>query len=164
MGKQARLYMVRSTQGVLYDVFFERGVAALAWPMLAEAAAKGFGREELTDIYRSAVPDVKLRTAQSGAAQVWRFANELADGDAVLTYSPALRRYRIGRITGGAVHCPQWDDEKMSLVRPVEWLGEVCRDDLSVAAQRALGSVATLFAVSEACAAEIFERMGFQTA
>ena len=33
--------------------FFERGVAALAWPMLAEAAAKGFGREELTDIYRS---------------------------------------------------------------------------------------------------------------
>lgn len=35
MGKQARLYMVRSTQGVLYDVFFERGVAALAWPMLA---------------------------------------------------------------------------------------------------------------------------------
>ena len=98
MGKQARLYMVRSTQGALYDVFFERGVAALAWPMLAEAAAKGFG------------------------------------------------------------------DEKMSLVRPVEWLGEVCRDDLSVAAQRALGSVATLFAVSEACAAEIFERVGFQTA
>ena len=36
MGKQARLYMVRSTQGALYDVFFERGVAALAWPMLAE--------------------------------------------------------------------------------------------------------------------------------
>ena len=30
--------------------FFERGVAALAWPMLAEAAIKGFGREELTDI------------------------------------------------------------------------------------------------------------------
>lgn len=52
----------------------------------------------------------------------------------------------------------------MSLVRPVEWLGEVCRDDLSAAAQRALGSVATLFAVSEACAAEIFERVGFQTA
>lgn len=50
MGKQAKLYMVRSTQGALYDVFFERGVAALAWPMLAEAAAKGFGREELTDI------------------------------------------------------------------------------------------------------------------
>ena len=95
---------------------------------------------------------------------MWRFVNELADGDAVLTYSPALRRYRVGRITGGAVHCPQWDDEKMSLVRPVEWLGEVCRDDLSVAAQRALGSVATLFAVSEACAAEIFERVGFQTA
>ena len=76
MGKQARLYMVRSTQGALYDVFFERGVAALAWPMLAEAAAKGFGREELTDIYRSAVPNVKLRTAQSGAAQMWRFVNE----------------------------------------------------------------------------------------
>ena len=70
------------------------------------------------------------------------FVNELADGDAVLTYSPALRRYRVGRITGGAVHCPQWDDEKMSLVRPVEWLGEVCRDDLSAAAQLALGSVA----------------------
>jgi len=78
MGKQARLYMVRSTQGALYDVFFERGVAALAWPMLAEAASKGFGREELTDIYRSAVPDVKLRTAQSGAAQMWRFVHELA--------------------------------------------------------------------------------------
>jgi len=46
MGKQAKLYMVRSTQGALYDVFFERGVAALAWPMLAEAAAKGFSREE----------------------------------------------------------------------------------------------------------------------
>ncbi len=77
MGKQARLYMVRSTQGALYDVFFERGVVALAWPMLAEAAAKGFGREELTDIYRSAVPNVKLRTAQSGAAQMWRFGQRV---------------------------------------------------------------------------------------
>ena len=119
-------FAARKVRFMMY--FFERGVAALAWPMLAEAAAKGFGREELTDIYRSAVPDVKLRTAQSGAAQMWRFVNELSDGDAVLTYSPTLRRYRVGRITGGAVHCPQWDDEKMSLVRPVEWLGEVCRE------------------------------------
>ena len=63
---------------------------------------------------------MEVENGAPGAAQVWRFVNELADGDAVLHLtSPALRRYRVGRITGGAVHCPQWDDEKMSLVRPV---------------------------------------------
>ena len=84
-----------------------------------------------------------------------------AEGDTGFIYSGLLDV----QITDVALdNMPKAPVKKMSLVRPVEWLGEVCRDDLSTATQRALGSVATLFAVSEACAAEIFERVGFQTA
>jgi type II restriction endonuclease len=80
----------------------------------------------------------------------------MGNGDGVLTYDPASRRYRYGTISGAAWHNPAGDEAAMSLVRPVVWGDvEICRDDLSATAQKGLNAILTVFAVSPTAQAEI---------
>lgn len=141
-----RLWMVRGEGGALYDLFRDRGVAAIGWSEIAEQAKPGVDRKRLTELYREARPNAKPGTAISGASQVWRFVNEIQVGDGVITYSPSNRTYLVGRITGECVHHPEWSEEGMSLARTVEWQSqELDRDELSLPTKNSLGSTLTVF-------------------
>ena len=101
-----------------------------------------------------------MGSIRAGVAQVWRFVNEMGNGDGVLTYDPASRRYRYGTISGAAWHNPAGDEAAMSLVRPVVWGDvEICRDDLSATAQKGLNAILTVFAVSPTAQAEIVRQL-----
>ena len=80
----ARMWMVRGEGGSLYDAFRERGVAAVGWNQLAAHARPGVGRRQLIALYQSAKPQAKQGTVVSGASQVWRFVNDIQDGDWVV--------------------------------------------------------------------------------
>lgn len=148
--------MVRGEAGRLYEDFRERGVAAIGWNQLAPSAKPGMTRKELTNIYKAAEPLVKPGTAISGASQVWRFINEIAVGDYVVTYSPSNRTYLLGKIAGPAEYRPEWAEDNMGLARAVEWQAEeVDRDDLSTPAKNSLGSTLTVFLLPEPVAAEL---------
>ena len=113
-------------------------------------------RKELTSLYQVAEPQSKLGTAIFGASQVWRFINEIALGDYVLTYSPANRTYMIGKVTGASEYRPDWADDSMSLIRPVHWQpGELDRDVLSTPTKNSLGSTLTLFLVPDSATTEL---------
>jgi restriction system protein len=113
-------------------------------------------RKELTSLYQVAEPQSKLGTAISGASQVWRFINEIALGDYVLTYSPANRTYMIGKVTGASEYRPDWADDSMALIRPVHWQpGELDRDVLSTPTKNSLGSTLTLFLVPDSATMEL---------
>jgi restriction system protein len=88
-----RMWMVRGEGGSLYDAFRERGVAAIGWSQLAVHARPGIERKQLIALYKSAEPEAKQGTVVSGASQVWRFVNDIREGDWVVTYSPANRLY-----------------------------------------------------------------------
>lgn len=151
-----RMWMVRGEAGSLYDAFREREVAAIGWSQLAAHAKPGVGRKQLIALYQSAEPQMKQGTVISGASQVWRFVNEIQDGDWVVTYSPANRLYLVGNVKGPAEHHSEWAEQGMSLVRKVQWQQrELPRDNLGTSTKNSLGSTLTLFEVSSSAAAEV---------
>ncbi len=157
--------MVRGEGGALYELFRERGVAAIGWHDLAEQAKPGVSRGHLLEIYRAAKPDAKPGTLISGASQVWRFVNEIQVGDRVITYSPSNRTYLIGKVTGEVQFHPEWTADGMGIARSVEWEGrEVERDQLSLPTKNTLGSTLTVFLLSAHARAEILSRVSGDTA
>lgn len=153
---QARMWMVRGEGGSLYDAFRERNVVAIGWSQLAPHAKPGVTRKQLIAVYQSTDPQTKPGTMISGASQVWRFVNEIQNGDWVVTYSPANRVYLVGKVSGPAEHHPEWSEQGMPLVRKVEWQShELARDALGVSTKNSLGSVLTLFVVPSAAANDV---------
>lgn len=151
-----RMWMVRGEAGSLFDSFREREVAAIGWSQLAAHAKPGVGRKQLIALYQSAEPQMKQGTVISGASQVWRFVNEIQDGDWVITYSPANRLYLIGKVRGPAEHHSEWAELGMSLVRKVQWQEqELPRDNLGTNTKNSLGSTLTIFEVPSSAAAEV---------
>ena len=152
----AQMWMVRGDAGRLYDDFRERNAAGIGWQQLAAKAKPGMSRKELIALYRAAEPNAKQGTAISGASQVWRFINEIALGDYVVTYSPSNRTYMIGKVTGPLEYKPEWGDDHMALVRPVQWRpGDIDRDMLSTTSKNTLGSTLTIFRLSDTATAEL---------
>lgn len=152
----ARMWMVRGEAGSLYDSFREREVAAIGWSRLAAHAKPGVGRKKLIALYQSVEPQMKQGTVISGASQVWRFVNEIQDGDWVVTYSPANRLYMVGNVKGVAEYHSEWAEQGMSLVRKVQWQQqELPRDNLGISTKNSLGSTLTLFKVPSSAAAEV---------
>ena len=150
------MWMVRGEGGRLYDAFRERGIAAIGWAQLAAHAKPGVERKQLIALYQSLEPQTKRGTVVSGASQVWRFVNDIQDGDWVITYSPANRLYSIGKVAGSAEHYPEWMEEGMPLARKVQWqTQELQRDSLGASTKNSLGSTLTLFEVPAKAAAEV---------
>lgn len=151
-----RMWMVRSEGGGLYDGFQERGVAAIGWPQLAPYVKPGMDRKSLIAMYRKAEPQAKQGTIISGASQVWRFVNEIQNGDWIVTYSPANRLYMVGKVTGPAEYHAEWVEQGMSLARKVEWQQrELPRDNLSISTKNRLGSTLTVFEVPPVSSTEL---------
>lgn len=156
VGLMARMWMVRSDGGRLYEDFRDRSVVALGWTALAPYALPGVSREELAARYQSAEPGTKRGTIVSGSSQVWRFVNEMQVDDVVLTYSPTNRTYLLGRVAGSVRHEPAWAEEGMAICREVRWdEQEVSRSALSLSTRNSLGSTLTFFEVPESAGIEI---------
>lgn len=102
----ARMWMVRGEGGSLYDAFREQSVVAVGWSQLAPHAKPGVDRKQLISLFQSMEPQSKQGSVISGASQVWRFVNEIQDGDWIITYSPANRLYSIGKVMGPSEHRP----------------------------------------------------------
>ncbi|MFZ6645455.1 restriction endonuclease [Undibacterium sp. TJN25] len=146
----AKMWMIRGEAGRLYDEFRDRGVAAISWSKLAPDAKPGMSKKQLTQLYLEREPHVKLGTAISGAAQVWRFINEIEVGDWIVTYSPANRTYLVGKVTGPYQHKSEWVTDDMPMIRPVQWQqNEVQRDTLSQSSKNTLGATLTVFLVPD---------------
>jgi restriction system protein len=152
----AIMWMIRGDGGRLYEKFRERRIAAIGWTQLAKEAKPGVKRDTLLQIYKTLEPSIKEGTAISGASQVFRFVNEIKDGDAVVTYSSANRVYSVGLFKGPPEYHPEWAEEGMALARLVEWLPqEVERDKLTAASKNSLGSTFTVFKVPQTARDEL---------
>lgn len=150
------LWMVRSDRGSLYEQFRDQSVAAIGWAEIGSDIKTGMTRQEIASLYRKRCPNLKDGTVVSGAGQVWRFINEMSEGDHVITYSPDNRTYLVGSITGPAAYQSTTADDGLALVRPIKWLAEeVHRDQLSQRAKNSLGSTLTVFALPEEVAQEL---------
>lgn len=149
-----KMWMARGDSGRLYEEFREKGIAAIGWAKLSDARP-GATRQELIKRFSECSPNLKRGTIISGASQVWRFANEVAIGDHVVTYNPSTRKYLVGQIKGEFVSKLDPNEPGITMSRKTEWLGEIDRDDLSTKTKNSLGSTLTLFLLPEFAAAEV---------
>jgi restriction system protein len=151
------MWMVRGEGGSLYDIFRERAIVAIGWSEIAGLVQPGMTKKEILAVYLSRRPDLKRASAISGAAQVWRFMNEMKEGDGVTTYSPHNRTYLVGKILGPATYNAGTVDQGISLSRPVQWSeAEVERDRLGPRSKNSLGSTLTVFVVPDATEHELW--------
>jgi len=148
--------MVRSGGGTRYDDFRDLGAVGIGWPEIAEIAAQGADRTALTNAYCSVHPEAKPQSAQMAVSQVYRFVNEIQQGDLVVTYSPTTRKYLIGTVTGKPLYFRDRSNISMDISRPVDWSAtEVDRDNLSIATRNTLGSIMTVFKLPDSATQEV---------
>jgi restriction system protein len=90
----------------------------------------------------------------SSVGQVFRFLNDIQIGDDVITYDPGRRVYLIGTIKSE----PRYDEASIPTlprIRDVEWRSEILRDQLSSTTRAKLGSISTLFLLSDDASAAL---------
>lgn len=139
-------WMVRAgNDNELAGKLFDRGTTAIGWAALGDLTSKT-SRKQVKSRYADAYPDDSKHRKGVNAGQVYRFAHVMSEGDLVVTYLKASRTYRVGRVTGSYAHRPDLF-EHYPHTRPVDWLGTIDRDDLSVTARNSLGSTLTVFSV-----------------
>ncbi|RVV99793.1 type II restriction endonuclease [Mesobaculum littorinae] len=155
------MWMVRAAQGgVFFDQFADRGLVSVGW---SEAGDVTPLRSRDDFAARLAVTELAPQDAKQGASVLYRFFRVLSEGDEVVTYDPNTRTYKVGRIAGPAT----LTDQPLSApaletphvyVRPVTWLHDTAREDLSSAARNTLGSISTLFRIGEPARSELMRQ------
>lgn len=119
--------------------FILNDVAAIGWPAVGDLR----GRER-----RELVAAVKEHYGEKGASgtagMLWRFANEIAPGDLVLTPDPETRELHAGTVIGEYEFRPNPPVEGYPNVRSVDWSRQFSRDDLPKWILYQLGSLLTV--------------------
>jgi|SRR5690554_1400786 len=143
-------WMVRSGEGGrLFDDFESRSSVAIGWNEIGDLR-KYSNDNELRQAYVEYYGNAKLGRTANTVAMIRKFRDEIHEGDLLVTYSPELREYLIGKDKGEYSFLPP--DNQVggyANARRVEWIGKVSRDELSQASRNSLGSTLTIFRLSE---------------
>jgi restriction system protein len=147
------IYVVRADFGRYTQNFKQHGYVGLGW--FNQLIDKSFSREDIKELYRKKYPkDVPMRVNQN-AGQVFRFVNDIQEGDIVITpYSD--HQLLVGKVTSDVYH----EDDNTSvypLRRKVEWFDKtVNRQNLSIPLQNSLRSSLTFYTLNDGT--EILEK------
>jgi restriction system protein len=148
------MWMVRAGgSGERVEDCIAKQLAVIGWHEVG-SLAQARTREAVRSLVDKAYPDARPGQRIMSAAQLWRFAHEIAVGDRVVMYDASQRIYHVGTVTGAYVHQETGIVEQMN-TRAVDWQSTVDRDSLSTATRNSLGSIMTLFKLPEFAAAEI---------
>lgn len=158
MTAERPMWMVRSAQGRLFEEFRSKGAVAIGWFDIGRIDPRASARETAARLAATGTP--VSAGLYAGIAQLHRFASEVSVGDAVVTYSPSLRKYLVGIIESDWIYDGSIIESKLPNVRRVRWKGEVSRDALLAGTRNSLGSTLTLFQVPESSAADIRRALG----
>src|SRR5689334_4753957 len=92
------MWMVRSAQGRMYDDFKAKEFVAIGWQSIGKIDPTEDAKDtaaRLEQAGKTVPPGL-----YAGVAQLHRFASEVQVGDRVISYSPSLRKYLVGTVTG----------------------------------------------------------------
>jgi restriction system protein len=154
LGGVVATYLVRAGENGRKIVDFEKGVAAIGWHELGRSLSEFKSVEELKAFYPTRYPNADPKEIGRGVNTLWKFKNDIRKGDPILTYSPKERLYLLGEVVGDYEFV---SSEEYQHVHKVKWSSKVSRDALSLSSRNALGSLLTMFEVSEQVVSEIRE-------
>lgn len=150
-------WMIRAGRGGVHaGEWLERGIVSIDWD-LGGAKIDGLGRDAIRGLYEDLHRDASNQSVGAAAGQIYRFANEMAIGSTVVMYDPSTRLYHIGAIAGDCAVCLDTDQSDATYMRKIQWGKSVSRDDLSISAKNSLGSISTIFTVSDEVLDELID-------
>src|SRR5262245_18883246 len=116
------LWVVRAgTGGVSVERFLDGGYIEIGfWAEKLGTWAKGMSREQLAEELRRLLPNEKKGQHINSAGQLFRFHEEIAVGDEVITYDPTRRRYLLGQIAGGVEFVAKNDEHARFHTDPLQ--------------------------------------------
>ncbi len=154
----SKVWMVRAGRAAIYaSEFISQGITAIGWGKIG-TLDHVHTREEISALVSAEFGDYNRLRLANATGQIFRFKEELVQGSTVLMYEPANRMYRVGTVTGDYIYNPLADEE-LRHTKAVQWDKEVSRDVLTPQTKNSLGSIATIFCISDEATKEIFDRL-----
>ncbi len=132
--------------GDAHSLFLNSGLVALGWNRMPDLTTLPPDREAYKKRQREEYPDAKDGAIPVWAGQLFRFVNEVAEGDLVIYPSKVDRRVNIGRITG-PYHYVESPGDDYAHRRKVEWLKDFPRTAFTQGALYEIGSALSFFQV-----------------
>jgi restriction system protein len=152
-----KIWMVRAGKSAVYAPdFLAKKITAIGWGLIG-SLEQVHTRDEISSLISASFPDYNRFRVANAAGQVFRFREELVSESTVLMYEPATRLYRVGTVKGDYKFDPNADEE-LRHTKAVEWSHVVSRDVLSPQTKNSLGSIATIFCISDEAAQEVLSR------
>ncbi len=154
----SKVWMVRAGKAAIYaSEFVSQAITAIGWGRIG-SLAEVHTREEISALVSAEFRDYNRLQVANATGQIFRFRAELVQGSTVLMYEPATRIYRVGTVVGDYVY-NALADEELRHTKAVRWDKEVSRDVLTPQTKNSLGSIATIFCISDDAAEEILTRL-----
>ena len=146
--------MVRAGRdGIYIEDFLRDKMVAIGWGKIGNLK-EIHGRDQIGELLDRFFPEYKKSQRSANAGQIHRFRDELLPGETVVTYDPSSRIYHLGVVAGEYNYRPELDEE-IQHTRAVRWEGTISRDELTAATKNSLGSISTIFCVSEKASEEL---------
>ncbi|MCD6416724.1 MAG: restriction endonuclease [Planctomycetes bacterium] len=127
------------------NLFYDKNLIAIGWAKVGDLAALP-DREALKAKVAECYPDKKAGAIPVDAGTLYRFAQEMQEGDVVVHHSRREHLIYLGKVTGPYRHMPDLSNRYPN-VRSVKWLGKHPRTRFSQGALYEIGSAMALFQV-----------------
>ena len=124
----------------------ETGYVGIGWDKLGDLSTVSQTREKLKKALRSSYPNKKQGAIPVDAGTLYKFVNDLQQGDIVIYPSKTDRMVNVGRVISDYKYEAN-DKFGYPNHRKVEWLGHFPRSDFKQSALNEIGSFLTLFSV-----------------
>lgn len=128
------------------EQFLSGGRVALSWSAVGDLSVFGTDREALKAKVKETHPDAKPGAIPVYTGELYRFANEVADGDVVLYRSRSEPVVHMGRVKGAYFHDPKTNPDFPNC-RAVKWFRDVSITEVSQGALYELGAFLAFFQV-----------------
>lgn len=147
-------WMIRAGRGGTYIEDFEtKGYAAIGWSRLGDLNQYS-NAKTIREAYLREYTQSKPQAMANAVAMIVKFRDHIKKGDTIVSYDTETRQYLIGEDQGKYLYKPDEVGDYPQL-RVVRWQGRVDRDALKQSTKNSLGSVLTLFSVSDDVVAEM---------
>jgi restriction system protein len=149
------LWMVRAgINGAYAETFLEKGIVGMGWVEIG-SIEKVKTRDDIIAMMSVKYPHKKSQWIKLSSSQLFKFRHVMEIGDRVLTCQTIDRFYNIGTIISNYEYNRDVMLETPN-IRQVKWEdGKIYKDDLSIITRHKLGTMTTLFKVTDPGMAEI---------
>ena len=126
-------------------LFLRNNKIAIGWKEMGNLKDIPANRDDFKAKYVKAYPDAKKGSIPTSVGMLYRFCNEIQDGDYIVYPSKSDHMINIGVVTGEYTYVP--DANEYVQQRNVKWLKHIPRTSFSQGALYEIGSAMTFFSV-----------------